>query len=79
MSRPAADALNSARLDFEPVHAVMHRYVEDDLLAGLSSAVLHGSELVDVHCVGWADREAGVALDQDHLFRIFSTTTLITS
>jgi len=60
--------------DFEPVHAVMRRYAENDLLAGLSSAVLHGAELVDVHCVGWADREAGVALDQDHLFRIFSNT-----
>jgi len=69
----------SGGLDFEPVHAVMRRYVEDDLLAGLSSAVLHGSELVDLHCVGWADREAGVALDHEHLFRIFSNTKLITS
>ena len=66
-------------LDFEPVHSVMRRYVDDDLLAGLSSAVLHGPELVDLHCVGWADRESGVALDHEHLFRIFSNTKLITS
>jgi CubicO group peptidase (beta-lactamase class C family) len=66
-------------LDFEPVHAVMRRYVEEDMLAGLSSALLHGGELVDLHCVGWADREAGVALDREHLFRIFSNTKLITS
>ncbi|NBS96669.1 MAG: class A beta-lactamase-related serine hydrolase, partial [Betaproteobacteria bacterium] len=57
----------------------MHRYVEDDLLAGLSSAVLHGSEVVDLHCAGWADRENRVALDPEHLFRIFSNTKLITS
>jgi hypothetical protein len=56
--------------DFEPVHAAMRRYVESDLLAGLSSAVLRGSELVDLHCVGWADREQGVALNPQHLFRI---------
>ena len=71
--------MSRAVLDFEPVHAVMRRYVDDDLLAGLSSAVLYGSELVDLHCVGFADREAGVVLDQDHLFRIFSNTKLITS
>jgi len=71
--------VSRAVLDFEPVHAVMRRYVDDDLLAGLSSAVLCGSELVDLHCVGFADREAGVVLDQDHLFRIFSNTKLITS
>ena len=57
----------------------MRRYVESDLLAGLSSAVLRGYELVDLHCVGWADREQGVALDPQHLFRIFSNTKLITS
>ena len=66
-------------LDFEPVHAVMHRYVEDDLLAGLSSAVLRGAEVIDLHCAGWADRENRVALDPEHLFRIFSNTKLITS
>ena len=71
--------MSSAVLDFEPVHAVMRHYVDDDLLAGLSSAVLRGSELVDLHCVGWADRESGVALNQEHLFRIFSNTKLITS
>jgi CubicO group peptidase (beta-lactamase class C family) len=65
--------------DFEPVHAAMRRYVASDLLAGLSSAVLRGSELVDLHCVGWADREQGVALNPQHLFRIFSNTKLITS
>ena len=66
-------------LDFDPVHAVMRRYVESDLLAGLSSAVIRGSELLDLHCVGWADREQEVALDPEHVFRIFSNTKLITS
>jgi CubicO group peptidase (beta-lactamase class C family) len=57
----------------------MRRYVDADILAGVSSAVLLGRDLVDVNCVGWADREKGIALREDHLFRVFSNTKLITS
>ena len=57
----------------------MRRYVDGDLLAGVSSAVLVGREVVDVHCEGWADREAGVPLREDHLFRAFSNTKLLTT
>ena len=35
--------------------------------------------LVDVACVGWADREGEIALRTDHIFRIFSNTKLVTS
>ena len=68
-----------SRLDFSGLHASMQRVVDADLLAGVSSAVLRGRELVDVHCTGLADREAGTALGTDHLFRIFSNTKLLTS
>ncbi|WP_164135277.1 serine hydrolase, partial [Stenotrophomonas maltophilia] len=36
-------------------------------------------ELVDVSCVGWADKEAQTPLRTDHIFRVFSNTKLITS
>jgi CubicO group peptidase (beta-lactamase class C family) len=65
--------------DFKPAHAAMQRYVDGDLLAGISSAVLVGRDLVDVNCVGWADKEAQTPLRTDHIFRIFSNTKLITS
>ncbi|WP_244443090.1 serine hydrolase domain-containing protein [Bradyrhizobium sp. Ai1a-2] len=65
--------------DFRPAHAAMQRYVDGDLLAGFSSAVLVGRELVDVQCIGWADREAQIPLRLDHIFRVFSNTKLITS
>lgn len=65
--------------DFDAVHAAMRRYVDADILAGVSSAVLVGRDLVDVNCVGWADKEKGIALRDDHLFRVFSNTKLITS
>ncbi len=67
------------RLTFSPLHDAMQNFVEQDFLSGVSSAVLHGQELLDLRCAGWADREARVQLRQDHLFRIFSNTKLITS
>lgn len=65
--------------DFAPLHAAMKRYVDANLLPGLSSAVLVGREVVDQHCVGWADIENRVPLQTDSLFRVFSNTKLITS
>ncbi|HTB03522.1 MAG TPA: serine hydrolase domain-containing protein [Bradyrhizobium sp.] len=59
--------------------AAMRRYVDGDILPGVSSAVLVGRDLVDVNCVGWADREARISLRADHIFRAFSNTKLITS
>jgi CubicO group peptidase (beta-lactamase class C family) len=70
--------LGGAR-DFGALHEAMRKYVERDIVAGISTAVLVGDELADMHCVGWADKEAGVALRSDHIFRIFSNTKLITS
>ena len=65
--------------DFSAVHAAMRRYVDREILAGVSHAVLLGRDLVDLSCVGWADREQDVALRVDHLFRMFSNTKLVTS
>jgi len=65
--------------DFNPVHAAMQRYVDGDILPGVASAVLRGQDLLDVHCTGWADKERGIPLREDHLFRVFSNTKLVTS
>mgnify|MGYP000573421411 CR=1 FL=1 len=70
---------NSVKYNFGPLHSAMQRYVDQDLFAGISSAVLVGNDVVDMHCVGLADREAGIALRTDHIFRIFSNTKLVTS
>jgi CubicO group peptidase (beta-lactamase class C family) len=63
--------------DFRSAHAAMQRYVDGTLLAGFSSAVLVGRELADVHCIGWADKEARIPLRLDHVFRVFSNTKLV--
>ena len=65
--------------DFKPAQAAMQRYVDNNLLSGISWAVLSGRDLVDVNCVGWADKEAERPLRTDHIFRAFSNTKLITS
>src|SRR4029078_7608728 len=65
--------------DFGPAHAAMQRYVDGDLLPGFSSAVLVGRDLVDVKCIGWADKGARRSWRVDHMFRVFSNTKLITS
>jgi CubicO group peptidase (beta-lactamase class C family) len=65
--------------DFRSAHAAMQRYVDGNVLSGFSSAVLVGRDLVDVKCIGWADKEARIPLRVDHIFRVFSNTKLVTS
>jgi CubicO group peptidase (beta-lactamase class C family) len=71
--------VTATRYDFRPVHAAMQRYVDANMLAGCSSAVLVGRDLVDLKCIGWADKEVQTPLRVDHIFRVFSNTKLITS
>lgn len=65
--------------DFKPARAAMQRYVDNNLLSGISWAVMVGRDLVDVNCVGFADKEAQTPLRPDHIFRVFSNTKLVTS
>jgi CubicO group peptidase (beta-lactamase class C family) len=65
--------------NFSAAHAAMQSYVDRKILAGVSSAVLVGRDLVDLNCVGYADVEQNIALRSDHLFRAFSNTKLVTS
>jgi len=68
--------MHARSLDFSAVRAAMQRYVDQEILAGLSWTVLRGRDVVDQQCVGLADREANVALRNDHIFRAFSNTKL---
>jgi CubicO group peptidase (beta-lactamase class C family) len=65
--------------DFEAVDAALRQRIADEELVGVSFAVLRGGELVARNCLGWADREERVPLREDHLFRAFSNTKLVTS
>ncbi len=65
--------------DFAPVRAAMQRYVDEELLAGVSWAILRGRDVLDTQCLGWADKEQGESLRGDHIFRAMSNTKLVTS
>jgi CubicO group peptidase (beta-lactamase class C family) len=65
--------------DFRAAHSIVQAAVDQGFLPGLSSAVLVGQDLVDVQCIGWADREADIPLRLDHIFRVFSNTKLVTA
>jgi CubicO group peptidase (beta-lactamase class C family) len=68
-----------AEPDFTRLHAAMKRYVDGQVLAGISCAVLRGQELLDVHQVGLADIEAATPMAEDTLMRGFSNTKLLTT
>ena len=63
-------------LDFSAARTAMQRYVDQEIVPGVSWAVLRGREVVDQQCVGFADREAKTALRPDHIFRAFSNTKI---
>jgi CubicO group peptidase (beta-lactamase class C family) len=65
--------------DFSAAHTVLRNHIDKELLAGATCAVLRGRDVLDVHTVGHADREAGTPMRTDHIFRAFSNTKLLTS
>lgn len=65
--------------DCTALHAAMQRWVDGHFLAGVSVALLRPGQPTHVHCTGWADQERGERLREDHLFRLFSSTKLVTS
>ena len=70
---------DAAPHNFAPLHAALQRNVDQNYLVGASHAVLRGRDIIDTGCVGWADKEADVALRPDHIFRIMSNTKLVTT
>jgi CubicO group peptidase (beta-lactamase class C family) len=64
---------------FADLRTAMQRYVDQEILAGLSWTVLRGRDVIDQQCIGFADREAKTALRPDHIFRAFSNTKIFVS
>ena len=65
--------------EFDALHVAMRAQVDSQFLPGVSTALLRGREVVDRFCCGFADKESGTALREDHIHRIFSSTKLVTS
>jgi CubicO group peptidase (beta-lactamase class C family) len=65
--------------NFEHLHTALQAQVDQQFLPCVSTALIQGREVVDTFCTGFADREAAIPLREDHIFRMFSSTKLVTS
>jgi CubicO group peptidase (beta-lactamase class C family) len=66
-------------MDFPAADAALQAALDGEQLAGVSYTVFRRGEVLARKCLGWADREARVPVREDHLFRAFSNTKLVTS
>lgn len=65
--------------DFSALHASLESYVEGGQLPMAASVILEAGEVIDVGLWGQQDREAGVPIALDSIYRIYSNTKLVTS
>lgn len=65
--------------NFSALHTAMKSQVDQQFLPGVSTVLLQGRDIVDTFCYGHADKEAAIPLREDHIFRMFSNTKLVTS
>ncbi len=66
-------------MDCTAIDAALQRRIDNDELAGVAWAVAVGGRVLARRSLGMADREAGVPMRPDHLFRAFSNTKLVTA
>lgn len=66
-------------MNFPAVNAALQAAADGEQLAGVSYTIFRRDEVLARKCVGWADVEAGIPMRDDHLFRAFSNTKLVTS
>ncbi|MBP7050384.1 MAG: beta-lactamase family protein [Phycisphaerae bacterium] len=74
---PKSVGLSQDRLD--RITAVMQKHVDEGLLAGAVAAVAREGKVAYFQCVGMQDREKGVEMNPQTIFRIASMSKAITS
>ena len=73
-SQPAVQPDRLARID-----QLLQQYVDENRIAGIVALVLRDGQPVYEGAVGWRDKEAGVRMSTDTVFRIASQTKALTS
>lgn len=61
------------------MHAAIQKYVDANILAGVSSVILKDNRIVDFRTWGHADIESEKPIEDDTIFRIYSNTKIITT
>ncbi|HZG65129.1 MAG TPA: serine hydrolase domain-containing protein [Herpetosiphonaceae bacterium] len=69
---PESAGMSAARL--ERIRPVMQSYVDQNGYGGISTMISRRGKVIYADQVGWQDREAGVPLAEDTIFRIYSMT-----
>jgi CubicO group peptidase (beta-lactamase class C family) len=80
--QPAPPPAPAARLSTERlarIDKLLQQYVDENRIGGAVGFVLQDGHVVYERAVGWADKEAGVRMAPDTIFRIASQTKAITS
>jgi CubicO group peptidase (beta-lactamase class C family) len=62
-----------------PIAAAIEKVVQAGELAGAGALVWRGGEVTDCAAIGWRDKEAGLPVERDTIFRIASMSKPITS
>ena len=72
-TRPESVGMSSVRLDrIGPI--LQEKYVDSGEIAGISTLVARRGQIVHTAQVGHRDREAGLPMTADTIFRIYSMT-----
>ena len=74
-----ADHQTLSRERLNALDATMKKYIADEKLGGAVITIKQGGREVFSEAYGWRDREAGVAMQEDTIFRIASQTKALTS
>jgi CubicO group peptidase (beta-lactamase class C family) len=61
------------------IQSTLQSAIDGQQLAGVSYTVFRRDQLLAQHCLGHADKEAKTPMREDHLFRAFSNSKLVTS
>lgn len=65
--------------DFSAAHAVLGRHQAQQRLAGVSTLIFAGGEVIDEFAIGHADIEQAERMRPDHIHRAHSNTKLVTA
>ena len=69
----------STGLDFSPMHDRMRFYVDENILSCCATLVMQGTKIVDYKTFGYMNLEDKSPLQEDAIYRMYSSTKLVTS
>jgi CubicO group peptidase (beta-lactamase class C family) len=73
----AATEISKERLS--RLDGLMQQYVDENLIAGAVALIVQNGQPIYQRAVGWSDKEGGVRMQMDTIFRIASQTKALTS